>query len=450
MITIYTNNASCPYCIKTTDSLKMRNIPYDYRVVDKTLINDKFPKATTVPQIVEGTHYIGGYDDLIIYLAKQETGLATQTGRIDGTIENAANKPKTVFNVDNKGHETGIYPLFFGEQLGFADSITSPYPILDDLYQTQMSQIWNEFEIDLTQDRQDMLNVERPIVDLMVLNLLWQTLVDSVASRAITGLLMEYVTNSDLEAYYNAVALFETIHNKTYNHIIKQTFVDPLQGLRDGYENKQVIQRATSITNAFNRVANLDQNAPESEKKEAVYLSIVALYLLESINFMNSFSITFGVAETGIFAGISQNVTLICRDELLHAKGGKEILKIEAKELLVMKPQMQQLFDDVVREEKEWNAYLFSEGRQCIGINEKLSNEYINFLAKPIAENLGLEEVEAPAKTPYPFMDNCLDSSKVQVAAQELQLTSYLLNSIQSSSKETIDTMLARVKGEFL
>tara|TARA_R110000822_G_scaffold12171_11_gene44116 strand:+ start:735 stop:2054 length:1320 start_codon:yes stop_codon:yes gene_type:complete len=439
MITIYTNNPNCPYCDKAVGTLKMRGIPYDYQVVDKTLINSKFPEATTVPQIVDDERYVGGYDDLVIYLAKQ-----------DVTTTTTAKKPKTIFNVNNTGHETGVYPLFFGEELGFADSITCPYPILEELYQTQMSQIWNEFEIDLTQDRQDMLNVERPKVDLMVLNLLWQTLVDSVASRAITGLLMEFVTNSDLEALYNAVALFESIHNKTYSHIIKQTFVNPLQGLRDGYENERVIKRATTITNAFNRVANLKDTDSEEVKKEAVYLSIVALYLLESINFMNSFAVTFGIAETGVFQGISQNVTLICRDELIHARAGKEILGIEYKELAKILPQVQHMFDEVVREEKEWNAYLFSEGRQCVGLNENLSNNYIDYLAKPIAANLKLKEVVAPAKNPYPFMESYVDSSKVQVAAQELQLTSYLLNSIQSSSKAVINDMLIRLRGELL
>ena len=83
MITIYTNNPNCPYCDKAVETLKMRGIPYDYQVVDKTLINSKFPEATTVPQIVDDERYVGGYDDLVIYLA-------TQTGRIDRTIENAA------------------------------------------------------------------------------------------------------------------------------------------------------------------------------------------------------------------------------------------------------------------------------------------------------------------------------------------------------------------------
>jgi ribonucleoside-diphosphate reductase beta chain len=163
---------------------------------------------------------------------------------------------------------------------------------------------------------------------------------------------------------------------------------------------------------------------------------------------MNSFAITFGIAETGVFQGISQDVTLICRDELVHARAGKELIKIDIAEINKIRPQVQSLFDDIMSEEKEWNAYLFSEGRQCVGINENLSNEYVDFLAKPVAELLNLREVHAPEDNPYPFMDGYIDSSKTQVAAQELQLTAYLLNSIQIASDETIENTLARLRKE--
>lgn len=425
VINIYTNNEECTYCIKAKDLLESKKIAYNYNVITTEELKDKFPEAVSVPQIIniEGK-LIGGFTEL-------KATFAT----------------RTMFNTENTGHLTGEYPLFFGEQLGFADTINTPYPILDELYQTQMSQIWNEFEIDLTQDRQDMLNVARPKVDLMVFNLLWQTLVDAIASRSITGLLMQYVTNSDLEALYNAIALFETIHNRTYTHIMKQTFTDPNQALVDGYANENVVKRAKSIMKAFDAVANLPKDAEEYEIKEAVYLSIIALYLLESVNFMNSFAVTFGIAETRVFQGISQNVTLICRDELLHAKAGREILKISNKELKPFRHKVQALFDSVIAEEKEWNSYLFSEGRECIGINAPLMDSYVDYLAKPVAALLDLKETPDGANLPY--MESYTNSSKVQVAAQELQLTSYLVNPLKTASADVVADTLKDLQLEF-
>lgn len=53
------------------------------------------------------------------------------------------------------------------------------------------------------------------VVDLMVKTISWQHLADSVASKSIAGLLMRYVTNSELESLINAWSFFETIHART-------------------------------------------------------------------------------------------------------------------------------------------------------------------------------------------------------------------------------------------
>ena len=417
---------SCPWCDRVKEFLKQKGLKFRYfEVADVTELQDSHVNitredaaaVTTVPQVYEehpsGYVSIGGYEATVEHFSTPKT--------------------KTVFNAGNTGHETGEYPLFFGEQLGFIDTINTPYPILDTLYQEQISQIWNEFEIDLSQDRQDMLNAKPEIVDLMVKTILWQHLADSIASRSITGILMEYVSNSDLEAWYNCVALFETIHARTYSHIIKQTFPDPNQALREGYADLSVVKRSDILKDCFDDLANLDEDAPKEVKEEKLYLALVALYMLESVNFMGSFAVTFGIAETSIMQGIAQNVSLICRDEMLHARGGAEILKIEIKkspELFKrLAPKIKELFDDIIKTEMDWTDYLFSESRQVIGINPKLIKQYVNYMAQPVARTLGIEVTPIP-NNPLPYMDNYIDSSKVQMAAQEIQLTSYLVNSV--------------------
>jgi ribonucleoside-diphosphate reductase beta chain len=425
VITIYTNNPTCPYCLASKKLMETKNIPYEYKVVDVEVIRKLVPNARTVPQIFDGDKHIGGYTEAVEYFKDKSY--------------------KNMMNLQNTGYITGNYPLFFGEDLGVVDTINSPYPVLDEFYQLQMSQIWNEFEVDLTQDRSDMLNVPRPTVDLMVLNLLWQTLVDSLANRSITGLLLEHVSNSDLEAWYNAAALFETIHARTYLHIIKQTFEHPKEAIQQIYENKNVHNRAKRIVEAFNNLANGGEDI-----EEKLYLALVALYMLESVNFMSSFAVTFGVAETGVFQGISQNVVLICRDELLHAACGAEILKIERDKWAKYKDKIEDLFYGILEDEMEWIDYLFSEGRQCVGLSAPLAKKYVEYLATVPAKVLGIDSYTTDVKNnPLPYMDNYTNSNKIQVAAQELQLTSYLINTITASNKTSIDAEIQSVKDKY-
>lgn len=351
----------------------------------------------------------------------------------------------SVFNSKNNGYVDAKYPLFLGPQLGLVDTIRVNYPELEELYQKQVSQIWNENEISLGQDKQDMLNVSKDTVDLMVKTISWQHLADSVASRSISGLLLPHITNPELEMLVNVWSFFETIHARTYSHIVKQTFVDPVAALEETYASSQTLVRSENIVAAFDRLQNLPKDASLEDKRKAIVLAFSALFALEAIAFMSSFAVTFGIAETGVFQGIGQLVTLICRDEVLHSRMDYAILNILKKDpvwkssLSKMLPEIKDVLDCVVKQELAWADYLFSEGRQVVGLTAQLLKEYTLYMAKPVYDSLGVQyDFEVIAENPCPYMDKYIDSSKVQVAAQELQLTSYKVGAVKDDS-ENID-----------
>lgn len=337
----------------------------------------------------------------------------------------------TVFNKDNKGYETG-YPLFLGEESGLVDTINRTYPELEELYQLQLSQIWNEFEVDLTQDKIDMANTDPRIVDLMVKTISWQHLADSVASRSITGLLMPHVSNSELEGLLNLWAFFETIHARTYSHIVKQTFANPTEMLQETYTNLNVLTRSEAIVRAFDELEELPKDASEFDKRKAIAKAFTALFALEAIAFMASFSISFGIVETGKFQGIGQLVKLICRDEVIHTRMDYTILTILLKDpdwqdaIQAVLPDVLTILDSVVEQELAWTDYLFSDGRQCIGLNASLVKGYVKYMAAPVYKAFGLTpSFDIPRENPLPYMETYIDGSKMQSAAQEIQITSY-------------------------
>lgn len=419
MFTVYSKD-NCPFCVKAKQLLTQRG--HQYKEI-KVSSPDELPNPSmrTVPQIMYDVLFVGGYDDLVKKLPELETAFTVPK--------------RTVFNRDNHGHESGKYPLFYGDALGFVDTINSPYPVLEKLYDTQMAQIWNHTEVDLTQDRQDMLNADPKVVELMVLTILWQHLADSIASRSITGVLMDAVTNSDLEGLYNAIALFETIHAKTYAHIIKQTFVDPIESLRKGYELNEIMARSNILRDAFDDLLNMPFETPVESKKRKLFVALAAIYMLESLNFMASFAVTFGIAELGIFQGISQNVSLICRDEMLHALAGKNIMEIlwstDPEIMEELKPVFAEMLEAVVAQEKSWADYLFSQGREVVGLTKAGIKKYVDFMAQAPAKTLKVD-VNLPKQdeNPLPYMEVYTDLSKIQVANQEIQNVSYLLNSV--------------------
>lgn len=344
----------------------------------------------------------------------------------------------SVFNVNNTGHKTGKYPLFLGEGLGVIDTINVTYPVFEELYQTQLSQIWNEFEVDLTQDRQDMINMPKSTVDMMVKTIMWQHTADSVACRSIVECLGECITNTEFANWAQIWNFFEVIHGRTYSHIIKQTFKDPLESLEELYENFQVMQRSKVLIDVFDGMKEALKTNDMQVIEPALVKCLVALFALEAISFMASFAITFGIGETGKFQGITQLVKLICRDEVLHSRGGFHTMKIlkdderlgkylNSKEFVAT--QIAPIINEVINQEYQWSDYIFSDG-QLVGLSSELVKEYVAYMSKPVCDLFGIAMDVQVTKNPLPYMEKYIDSSKVQAAAQEIQLTSYKVGAI--------------------
>jgi ribonucleoside-diphosphate reductase beta chain len=274
----------------------------------------------------------------------------------------------------------------------------------------------------------------------MVKTIMWQTVADSVASRSIIETLGKYITNSELMNLATVWSFFEVIHARTYSHIIKQTFTNPNDLIEEIYHDAQVLTRSDVIINAFNNLANVDQT-DEAEVRKAIVLAFVALFALEAIAFMASFAVTFSIVEQKKFQGIGKLVALICRDEVLHTRMDYTILDILSKDPVwagVIQDnlgEIKTILDTVVSNEREWAKYVFSEGRQVVGLNEKLLSEYVDYMAKPVYQVLGLTH-DAPKENPLPYMDKYIDPSKMQTANMELQSSSYLVGTLEDDTDD--------------
>ena len=347
----------------------------------------------------------------------------------------------TLLNWHNKGHKGGEYPLFLGDDLGVMDTVNVTYPQLEELYQTQLSQIWNEFEVDISQDKLDMHNVDEGVVDLMRKTIMWQTVGDTLASRSILECLGGVTTNPELLNLETIWGFFEVIHARTYSHIIKQTVDNPQELMEEVYASKELKDRTKLLIKLFNRMrVSSDESwcTRTATLKEHILETLTGLLALESISFMSSFAVTFAIAETGVFQGIAQLVKLVCRDELLHAKMGYTILEILKNEeewdeaFKATQTKRTDIVSKVVESEKSWATYLFSEGREVVGLNEEMLHKYVDHMSEPAYSTCGIHA--KGSKSPLPYMDKWVDSSKIQTAAQELQITSYTVGEIEDDT----------------
>ena len=349
---------------------------------------------------------------------------------------------KTIFNTKNI--DPMNQPLFLGKDLGVQRYDVVKYPIFRELDSKQMMNFWRPEEIELKKDRGDFKEMSDNEKFIFTSNLKYQTMLDSVICRGVPTLL-EFVTNTELEACLMTWQFFEKIHSQSYSYIIQNVFADSSEIFGGIYEDKEIMRRANGAIRDYNNLMGMACNTTKpSELKKQIYMTVISINILEAIRFYVSFVCSFAFAENKKMVGNADIIKLIKRDEALHLANTQAILKILHKEdsegFVNTAKQCQEdavkMFENAAKEEKEWASYLFKDG-SIIGLNETVLHQYIDWLCMSRRKTIGLP-YENVGKNPIAgWTQAWMQSESVQVAPQEHEITSYKIG----ASKNDLDDM---------
>jgi ribonucleoside-diphosphate reductase beta chain len=351
-----------------------------------------------------------------------------------------------------------LEPMFLGNSVNVSRYDQQRYMAFEKLIEKQLSFFWRPEEIDVSKDRADWQGLTHSEKHIFISNLKYQTLLDSMAARSVNAVLLPLVSLPEVETWVETWAFSETIHSRSYTHILRNLFTDPSEVFDDIVVNPAILKRASSIAKYFDDVIITTQllqsqgegtyevegntiEVTQRKLKERLYLAICSVNALEAIRFYVSFACSFAFAERELLEGNAKIIKLIARDEALHLTGTQHILNnwMSGKD----DPEMQeiaeslkddglQIFLDVVEQEKEWAQYLFKDG-SMIGLNAQILNQYIEYISNQRLTAIGFEAPFNIKSNPLPWMNAYLVSDNVQVAPQETEISSYLVGQVDSS-----------------
>jgi len=362
----------------------------------------------------------------------------------------------TTFN--RKTNNALLEPMFLGNSVNVSRYDQQKFVAFEKLIEKQLSFFWRPEEVDVSKDRSDWQSLTDSEKHIFISNLKYQTLLDSMAARSVNMIFLPLVSLPELETWIETWAFSETIHSRSYTHILRNLFTNPSEVFDDIMVNPAILKRAESIAKYFDDVIittqllqsqgegtyEVDGKAIEVTKrklKERLYLAVCSVNALEAIRFYVSFACSFAFAERELLEGNSKLIKLISRDEALHLTGTQHILNTWAKgkddpEMAEisreLKEQGRQIFLDVVDQEKEWAEYLFKDG-SMIGLNAAILKQYMEYISNQRMTAIGFEAPFEIKSNPLPWMDSYLVSDNVQVAPQESEISSYLVGEIDSS-----------------
>lgn len=327
-------------------------------------------------------------------------------------------------------------PIFFGKPLGLQRYDKIKYPELFKKFDQQLILFWRPEEQPISKDAGDFKKLTEHEQKLFTRNLGFQILLDSIQSRGIDNLL-EYCSNTEVEAFCKNWSLFETIHSYSYTYIIKNVYPNPSKILDEIAQNDAILSRAYGVTKYYDEMMNSIPDETLEDKKRKLYLTLESIQILESIRFYVSFACTYYFATKDKMIGTAKIIQLINRDENLHMGFTQQLLKILrtnesegfveiAKEL---EPTVIQMWKDAANEEIDWANFIFSDG-EIIGLNADILGTYMKFLVNKRMKMCGHEPIFPKTQNPIKWVEAFTDSASTQNAPQEADNTSYLSNAV--------------------
>ena len=246
------------------------------------------------------------------------------------------------------------------------------------------------------------------------------------------------------------------LHGLTYSEIVRMSFDNPREVMDDILNFQHTNQRMELVEHTLGEAYDLSCKyrsglIPMSDDlyRDVCLKTIICMLVLERIQFMASFAITFTICSTGLFQAIGKAVQKICQDELeIHCQFDKQVLLYEMetekgrKAITELKDWIVSIIRDAIDSEFAFVDSLFRDGRSLTGTNPELVKQWVLFNTRDVVNFFGLKDeftdIKFPSKNPMPILDNWVDIGKTQSAPQEQQIAQYKLNAVDFSKTDDV------------
>ena len=337
-----------------------------------------------------------------------------------------------ILKKSNKSHL--LKNMFLDEGVDIQRFDLVKYPQLEKITEKQLGFFWRPEEVDISKDKKDFDNLTEHEQHIFTSNLKRQILLDSVQGRAPNMAFLPIASLPEVENWVETWSFFETIHSRSYTHIIRNVYPDPSVVFDNMLDIKEILDCGNDIAKYYDDLIDCNNSATNRmDHKRALWMCMLSANALEGVRFYVSFACSWAFAELKKMEGNAKIIKFIARDENTHLASTQQILKLlpqDDKDFAKLKAECQdevlQIFQDVINQEKDWAEYLFKDG-SMIGLNAELLKQYVEWIGTKRLRAIGLESpYKVGAMNPLPWTQKWISGGEVQVAPQETEISSYV------------------------
>ena len=329
--------------------------------------------------------------------------------------------------------------MFLDEEVDIQRFDILKYPALDKITEKQLGFFWRPEEVDVSKDKKDFNGLTLNEQHIFTSNLKRQILLDSVQGRAPNLAFLPIASLPEIENWIETWSFFETIHSRSYTHIIRNIYPNPSTVFDGMLDVKEILECGNDIAQYYDDLIDCNSSATNRmQHKQALWMCMLSANALEGIRFYVSFACSWAFAELKKMEGNAKIIKFIARDENVHLAATTTIIKNMLKEdpdFVKIQKQTENesvnLFVRVIEQEKEWAKFLFKNG-SMIGLNEQILCDYIEWIGCKRMRAIGLPCPYTVSKmNPLPWTEKWIGGGNVQVAPQETEITSYVTGGVK-------------------
>ena len=360
----------------------------------------------------------------------------------------------------NRDHTTSLAFLDPQGGVGMQRYDTVKYRQFDKLTDKQLGFFWRPEEVDVLRDAKDFKDLTTHEQHIFTSNLKRQILLDSVQGRAPSLAFAPLASLPELETWIATWTFSETIHSRSYTHIIRNVYSDPARVFDEMLDVEDIISCANDITRYYDDLVDYSTRyqllgagtheingdtvtVSERELKRRLWLALASVNVLEGIRFYVSFACSWAFAELKKMEGNAKIIKFIARDENVHLAFTQQMLKLlpqDDPDFAAIREETQDevtaMFAAAVEQEKAWAAYLFRDG-SMIGLNRQLLCDYVEWIANKRMTAIGIPTPYKGGSNPLPWTAKWIAGAEVQVAPQETEISSYVVGGTRQDVTET-------------
>ena len=278
---------------------------------------------------------------------------------------------------------------------------------------------WMPQEINMTQDialwksEEGLSKDERKIV---MRSLGFFSTADSLVANNLVLSIYRHITNPECRQYLLRQSFEEAIHTHAYQYVIESLGMEEAEVFNMYREVPSVARKASWALNFTKNLEDPSFKTGTSEQDKELLRNLIAYYcVLEGIFFYCGFTQILSMGRRNKMTGTSEQFQYSLRDESMHLNFGIDMIN-------QIKLENPHLWDEAMKEEA---ASMILQGmeleieyakdtmpRGVLGMNAKMMEEYLNYIANRRLVQLGLTEEFPNVENPFPWMSEIMDLRK--------------------------------------